>query len=444
MKVRRLPKDPGPAAWDVLLGPRQATPALEADTTADWLVIGAGFAGLAAAHRLAELHPTDTISVLEASGIAQGPAGRNSGFMIDLPHDLTSDDYGGDADRDRRDIRFNRAGIAFAKRLAAQLDLPDEAFSPVGKINGAASPRGVAHNQAYTTHLDALGEAYEELDATAMRAVTGTSYYQNGVFTAGTVMLQPALFVRGLAAGLVSNRVVLYENSPVRELSSKDGTWCAATPKGSVRAPRVILAVNGHAESFGHFTQRLMHVFTYASMTRQLTADEADRLGGHDIWGITPADPLGTTVRRIGGTGGDRIIIRNRATFDPSMEVSDTRIAAVGRDHDRAFAARFPMLPDVTMDYRWGGRLCLSRNGVPAFGEVQPGLYAACCQNGLGTAKGMASGLLAAELASGCSSDLLDDTLALAPPAKLPFAPIAKLGADIVMRWGEYRAGREF
>ena len=73
----------------------------------------------------------------------------------------------------------------------------------------------------------------------------------------------------------------------------------------------------------------------------------------------------------------------------------------MGRAHDRAFAARFPMLSGVAMEYRWGGRLCLSLNGSPAFGEVAEGLYAACCQNGLGTVKGTLAGMLAADLAAG-------------------------------------------
>ena len=83
------------------------------------------------------------------------------------------------------------------------------------------------------------------------------------------------------------------------------------------------------------------------------------------------------------------------------MEVSDGRIASVGRDHDKAFTARFPMLASVEMAHRWGGRLCLSRNDAPAFGEVDEGLFAAVCQNGLGVAKGTLSGMAAAELASG-------------------------------------------
>ena len=77
--------DPGPAAWDELLPAVEPRPPLEEKTTVDWLVIGAGFTGLSAARRLSELHPADSVAVLEASGVAHGPAGRNSGFMIDVP-----------------------------------------------------------------------------------------------------------------------------------------------------------------------------------------------------------------------------------------------------------------------------------------------------------------------------------------------------------------------
>ena len=102
MKVTRLPVDPGPAAWNRLLPPPDACAPLDQARTADWLVIGAGFAGLSAAYRLAQLHPNDRIVVLEAARVADGPAGRNSGFMIDLPHDLASENYGGALDADSR------------------------------------------------------------------------------------------------------------------------------------------------------------------------------------------------------------------------------------------------------------------------------------------------------------------------------------------------------
>ncbi len=155
------------------------------------------------------------------------------------------------------------------------------------------------------------------LDADSMKELIGTDYYLGGLFTAGTAIIQPAAFVRGVAKGLSSDRVKIFEDSPVTGLQ-RSGDWTATTPAGTVTAPKVILAVNGHLNGFSFFKKQLMHVFTYASMTRPLSQEEMARLGGERIWGITPADPMGTTVRRISSQDGDRIVVRNRLTFDPS------------------------------------------------------------------------------------------------------------------------------
>lgn len=442
MKVTRLPRDPGPAGWNRLLPEAEPASPLEGKITADWLIIGAGFAGLAAAHRLSKEQPGDSIVVLDAVRVGDGPAGRNSGFMIDLPHDLTSADYGGALDADLAQTEDNRRGIRHAQAMAQDYGLSEEAFALSGKINGAATAKGGAHNASFARHLAAMGETFEVFDADQMREITGTPYYKSGLFTPGTAMIQPAMFVRGIAKGLRSNRVLIHEMSPVTALE-RDGDWIARTPKGQVTAPRVILAVNGHLNSFGFLPGRLMHVFTYASMTRALGPEEVARLGGDAQWGITPADPLGTTVRRISGVGGDRLIIRNRFTFDPAMEVSAARIDRVARDHDRAFAARFPMLDGVAMEYRWGGRLCLSRNNVQVIKELDDQLYSACCQNGLGTAKGTLAGGLAAELALSQTSPALERALAAETPTRLPPAPIASAGANLYLKVQERRAGKE-
>lgn len=440
--IKRLPKDPGPAAWNALLPPR-TTRQLEDNVTADWLVIGAGWAGLAAARRLLQLRAGDRIALLEASRVGEGPAGRNSGFMIDLPHDLASDSYNGAAESDRRQIDMNRAAITFAAEAAEELGMPPEAFSQTGKVNAAATEKGARHLDDYAKHLEGLGEAYETLDDVAMQALTGTTFYRRGLFTPGAAMTQPAMFVRSVAEAIAIAGVDLYEQSPVTSMERVGDGWRTTTPKGSVTAHRVILAVNGHAESFGFFERRLMHVFTYASMTRALTAEEVQQLGGEPRWGILPADPMGSTVRRVAGIGGDRIVVRSRFTYDPSMVVSDDRLHKMAPSHDRSFEARFPMLDGVDIQYRWGGRLCLSRNGVPAFGEIEKNIFAACCQNGLGTTKGTLAGMLAAELATKANNPMLSEIQAFDQPDRLPPEPLAWLGVNAVLRWKERKAGLE-
>ena len=59
-------------------------------TGCDWLVIGSGFAGISAAKRLTELRSGDKIILIDAIGIGEGAAGQNSGFMIDVPHNINA------------------------------------------------------------------------------------------------------------------------------------------------------------------------------------------------------------------------------------------------------------------------------------------------------------------------------------------------------------------
>jgi glycine/D-amino acid oxidase-like deaminating enzyme len=112
------------------------------------VIVGAGFAGLSAARRLRQLEPRARVTVLEAGRVAEGAAGRNSGFMIDLPHDL---DLGGlrRCGGRPRDDRLNRQAIAFARGAVEDYQIDRPYFDPAGKVNGAASAAADAHNRSY-------------------------------------------------------------------------------------------------------------------------------------------------------------------------------------------------------------------------------------------------------------------------------------------------------
>ena len=189
--------------------------------TADWLIIGAGFAGLSAARRLTQLRPGERIVVLDARELAQGPAGRNSGFMIDVPHTLSSGEYSsGDASGTRLEMAQNRLAIAFARSAAAEYGMSATTFDPCGKINAAASERGMKLNESFSASLEAIGEPLRRIDAAEMREITGSAYYLGGLYTPGAVLIEPADYVRAFAAGLLP-KIDLYENSPVVELIAR-------------------------------------------------------------------------------------------------------------------------------------------------------------------------------------------------------------------------------
>jgi len=437
--VKRLPAESGTSGWEAISRRSFPVRTLDGDVSADWLVIGAGFAGLSAARRLSQLRPRDKIVLLEAGEIAKGTAGRNSGYMIDVPHNLSSGEYSvAGESATKAEIAQNRFAISFAADAAAEYGISERTFDPSGKVNAAATVRGMRLNANYGRSLESIGEKHSLLDAREMREITGSSYYLGGLYTPGAVMIQPADYIRGFAAGLAP-KIDLFEHSPVLRLERLGGSWKAKSRSGTVTAPKVILGVNGHIEDFGHFRGRLMHIFTYASMT----APFAGRSTGKDRWALLPADPMGATVRKISSDGSSRIVIRTRFTYDWAVQVGEKRLAGIAAEQRASLDARFPDLKDVPFEHVWAGRLCLSRNHVPAFGEIEEGLYSACCENGLGTVKSTLAGVMAADLATGTRSDMLDEFSDQPGPARLPPEPLAWLGVNAVIRLQELRAGRE-
>jgi glycine/D-amino acid oxidase-like deaminating enzyme len=117
-----------------------------------------------------------------------------------------------------------------------------------------------------------------------------------------------------------------------------------------------------------------------------------------------------------------------------------TRATALQR---AKFDQRFPQLAGMAPEYEWAGHLCLTLNGVSVMQRLDDGLFSACVQNGLGTTRGTLTGIGAAELACGVTSDITRHFTAEAAPRRLPPRPLRDIGANAVIRWKEHRIGDE-
>ena len=95
------------------------------------------------------------------------------------------------------------------------------------------------------------------------------------------------------------------------------------------------------------------------------------------------------------------------------------------------------------MEYSWAGHLCLSLNAVSVAREVERGVFSACVQNGLGTARGTLTGIAAAELACGETSEITRFFAGQARPRRVVPQPFAQIGANVMIRLKEWRARDE-
>ncbi|WP_061148579.1 NAD(P)/FAD-dependent oxidoreductase [Caballeronia arvi] len=436
-RVEHLPADDKACGWFHLSRKRQVTAPHSGKTSARWVVVGAGLTGLAAARRIALHYPDEQVILLEAQEVGYGSSGRNSGFAIDLPHDIGAPDYIGDLATAKMNLKLNKAAQEIIRKLVAEHNI-DCDLRPVGKYQAAVEPRGIAVLNAYRRGLETLGEESEVISEADLPARIGTSYYKKGLFTPGTILLQPASLVKGLADSLPEN-VTLHEYTPV---SSVDyGSRITLKHEhGEIVADKLLLTNNAFASSFGFLKARLLPVFTYASMTRVLTEEEQARLGGMPAWGIIPADPFGSTLRR---TPDNRLLIRNSFSFNPGGRSNEGFLNRVAHRHRESFDRRFPMLPNVELEYTWGGAMCLSRNHRAHFGQLAPNVYGALCCGGLGITRGTITGTLLADWLAGQRNELIEFLLSSPGPNLNPPQPFLSVGANLNLMWGQCRAGKE-
>jgi glycine/D-amino acid oxidase-like deaminating enzyme len=415
------PQDDANAGWIALLPPLPPPRPLAREERVDSVVVGGGLTGIAVARRLAELRPGERIAVVEAQRIGFGASGRNAGFVVDLT-DFAARMAPDDRERYLRVARFGARCLAeLVAAHGIECDWDDRGF-----LRAAAGEEGRRMLARWPAWLAAAGARHRWLDAEATAAVTGTRFYRAAIHLPGTVTLQPAALVRGLARALPPE-VEIFEGSPVGRIrrhraaaAGGEGGFEVAAGGGKLACRRLFLAANGYTPGLGFLRHRASPRWSFGSLTRPLTTAEQRRLGGQAQWGVLSCDPAGSTVRR---TADQRILVRNTFHYTARLGVGPEVCGAAGQRHRAAFVARFPALREVPFEYTWSGLYGTSGNGQPFFGELAPGLWSAAVYNFSGLAMGTAAGRLLAELALGIGSPLLDDLRRLPPPTWLPPEP---------------------
>jgi len=434
-----LPNDDKSCGWYSVLPPAEPAIKLVGQQKADYAIVGAGFAGLAAARRLAELQPNARIILVDAQRVAEGASGRNSGFVIDLPHKFSLEHP--DPELKQKLLSLNRVAIAQLQGLVEQYDIECQ-WSAAGKYQGAVGERGEKHLDHFEHLMKNLGEPYRWVEKEELGKILGTNYYSRAIFTPGSYLMQPAALVQGMGNNLPQN-VELLEESPIRDLEKAKGQWVLKGDHGTITTPKLLLATSIFTQEFGYLKNRLLPVMTFASWTRPLTDEEMKVYQGELDWGLTPADHAGTTLRM---TADRRILIRNTYKHVPKYgkNIGDETRQWVQTDHRKAFLARYPELADVPLTHTWGGVYAISRNFTNFFGELEDGVYASACDNGVGAAWGTISGTLLADLVVGADSQKLDDIQYVTDmPSLNPPEPFLGLGVKFRINLAKWQSRSE-
>lgn len=396
---------PASPYWEQTAGPAPARRVpLGGDLAVDVAVIGGGYTGLAAALRLSAAHGAE-VALLEANTVGWGASGRNSGFALVSVGKLGLEE------------RIRRWGLEAARR---SLRLGLEAVETVRAlvrheaIDCEQQPDGwlvVAHRAGMVDELrarvrtcrDTLGHAgVEFLDAEAMDAggyLRGPAAHAGILFRTG-FGLHPLKLARGLAAAAARRGVRVFEGTPVLAWQRGPGGHRLATPGGTLRAKRVVMATNGYTPEGLHpfFRGRLLPAASNIVVTRALSEGEWAATGMLGTRVYSDSRNLVYYWRRM---PDGRLLFGGRA----GVRDTDASLRARRRALEEAIARKWPHLRGVGSEHFWHGNVCLSRDLMPHVNTVpdDPSVAYAMAYLGSGVALATHGGGLAADMVMGAA-----------------------------------------
>jgi glycine/D-amino acid oxidase-like deaminating enzyme len=369
-------------SWINELNPRTNIKTLSKDLECEWLIVGAGFTGLSAARKLAEIYPNKTIILIDAQLAGEGASSRNSGYLVDttLNDGFTSDR---DLENYKKKIDVYKLGIEAIKKFIQEHQV-DCDLNECGKYYASSKIDDQKKLENFSKTLSNLDFENEQLFNIDLKKRLGTDFYNVGLYTKGGILLNPGKLARAMINALPNN-VNLLENSFLINWKINNGKIICEFEKGFIKSKKIIFATNGFLKSLGIKKNYNFPLTLTASMTRPLSNKEFLDIGSPKEWGVLPVRPMGATVRM---TKDKRILIRNTVEVSNPFHMSKIELDKRSIIQRIGIKKRFPQLPDDIIESSWSGVVSRTRNSSQIFEKLDNNVFVAGCYNGSGIGVG--------------------------------------------------------
>ena len=424
-------------SWINQLSKRTNIKILDKNEDCDWLIIGAGHTGLSAARKLGELHPNQSIILVDAQLAGEGASGRNSGYLVDttLNDGFTSNKKFNEY---KKKVDIYNLGIETVKRFVREHQV-DCDWNNSGKYFASSKIKDKSLLLNFAETLSKLGFKNYLIYKDELKKKLGTNFYNLALYTKGGILLHPGKLVRAMVNSLPEN-VKLFENSLLLNWKKNKDNIICQFGKNKIKTKKIIFCTNGFLNSLGIKVNYNFPLTLTASMTRALTDKEFKSIGEPKEWGVLPVRPMGATIRM---TKDRKILIRNTAeVFDPfKMSQEDLKKRSINQY--LGIKKRFPELPDDIIESSWSGVVSRTRNSSQIFEKIDKNIFAAGCYNGSGIGVGSLFGEQIAMKASGEYTQEIEIIESRKKPTWLPPQPFLKLGINARLIYERFRAASE-
>jgi glycine/D-amino acid oxidase-like deaminating enzyme len=352
--------------------------------SADVVVVGAGFTGLAAAARLGS-HGLHAV-VVDSGAIGEGASGRNAGMVhagVRRDLDFLERKHGA-AGRALHDASVE--AYSFVAQTAATA-APDAMYSQSGWLRLAHRASRMSGLRTEAAERQRIGESTVMLEGVALERETPSRGLFGGMLTDNGASIHPARYLAGLARLSLASGAAVHEHTRVSSIEPLRTGSMIHTSRGDIAAGDVLVATNGYTDAAAPWARRrVIPIGSYIIAT--------EPLGDAGAAGVSPKRRMMSDTRnflhywRLSPDG--RLVFGGRTSFAP---------VSVPTARDRLYAAMvgiYPQLAGVRVTHAWTGNVGFTFDQLPHLTRFEGVTYAmGYC--GSGVALGSWMGTLAGE-----------------------------------------------
>lgn len=374
---------PSPFPADAVLWQEQVklpdlvAPTPVADQRVDVAIVGAGYAGLAAARVLAGAGRE--VVVFEKGPLGWGTHSRNGGMAIPElkagPASLQAK-YGPLGLRMHHEV--NEAFDHLEALIAEESIACD--YERTGQLYLAHTPRLVPYLQEVARQHSEFGEPVRFVPREALADEIGSDAWHGGVVFDRTGGLQPARLHAGLAGLALDAGATIRDHTAATGLTDRgprsSGRFLLETVDGAVRADDVIVTTNAYADGFlPELAKRVLPIGSFIVATEPLSPELA-----HEV---SPKRRMFVNTKNL--LFYWRLSPDGRMVFGGRRSLQHATVADAADYLIRSMHEVHPQLSDVAVTHRWGGNVAVTLDRMPHVGRVRGAWYATGC-NGSGVA----------------------------------------------------------
>ncbi len=408
-------------------------PGLSEDLKADLLIVGGGFTGLWAAVQAKEAQPDRRVVLIEANRIAIGASGRPGAILsTSLMHGMTNS-YRLFADEMEQLEQLGKENMDGFRETIEKYNI-DCDVEWTGELTVAIGEKGIRDIADEYILYRQFGHDAHLLDEEKIRHEINSPLFSGGLWSKKrSGIINPAKLAWGLKRVAEKLGVCLYEQTPMLSSEQREQSISVRTPKGSIRARRVILATNAFTKHKRPIASRVAAIRDRILMTEPLTDEQLASVGWSNRQGIYDTR---TQLNYMRLTKDNRILFGGRLGyfFNNNTDPEQDKTALPFIPLAESFYKTFPSLDGISFSHAWSGPIALTTRMAVHFQHYHDGqmIYAGG-YSGFGVTASRFAARVALAIVDNVDMPETRLTFARTLPSWIPPEPFRWIGAKITM-----------